>query len=102
MKKNDYQQGVAAPVVNIADQLTEVDSVLQMHDGFIGPVGYRLINKFEHQARDEKHANQDRRHPAQSPGQGESQSALRNHPRPKVQQKAVEKLTVTLTIDAFF
>jgi len=49
MQENNQQQRIAAPVMQVADQLAEIDHVLQMYNGFIGPVGHRLIGKFQHQ-----------------------------------------------------
>ncbi len=85
VQKNNQQQCVAAPVMNVADQLAEIDNILQADNRFISPVGDRLVGEFQHQARDKEYTHQHDRHPAKPPGKRKSKGALRDHPWAKVQ-----------------
>ena len=90
MQENYDQQNVGGPVVNISDQLPEWNIVLQVQDGFIGPIGQGHINEFEHQAGTEQQKNQHCSHAPQTPGQAEPEGPLRNRPRPEMQKQAPE------------
>ena len=90
MKENDEQQGIAAPVMNVADQAAEKNGILQLNYGCIGLIGNRLVGKFQHQAGNEEHTHQHYRHAAQPPSEGEFERSLRHCFRAEMQQQAVE------------
>ena len=71
VEQHDQQQQIGAPVMDVADQLAEINRILQMHDGVVSPVGNGLVDEFEHQARGKKHSDQHQRHAAEPPGKRE-------------------------------
>jgi hypothetical protein len=56
--------------VDISDQLTEWNMVVQIEDGVIRPAGKRLIDKLEHQTGAKEQKYQYGSHAAKPPGQG--------------------------------
>ena len=90
MKKNNEQQGIAAPVMNVANQATEKHGILQLNDGFIGLVGNSLVGKFQHQAGNKEHTHQHHRHAAEPPGERKIERSLRDRFGSEMQQQAVE------------
>ena len=98
VQKNNDQNDVPAPVVNVAHELSEQNITLEMKDGLIGLVRKRLVNEFHQDSRSEQKKNQHHGHTAQSPGQGESEGSLRNGAGPEVQDQAVEKPQIVCTI----
>ncbi len=99
MKKHNEQQRIAAPVMNVADQPAEKHCILQVNDGSIGLIGYRLVGKFQHQAGNEEHTHQHYRHAAKSPGEREFERSSWDHFRTEMQQQAIEKMAIVLPID---
>jgi hypothetical protein len=97
MKKNNNQQYIGAPVMNIADQLSKEHIALQMNNGLVSAVGNRLVNEFQHQSGGKQHAQQHHRHSAKTPGQRESQGGFLNASGAKVKNQAVEKVLIMLT-----
>ncbi len=102
VQKDKNQQRIGAPVMNIANQLAKEHIVLQMNYRFIGAVGYRLIDKFEHQAGRKQHEYQHNGHPAKAPGQREPERALLNAARAEVQNQTVKKTSITLAANRWF
>ena len=86
MQEHYYQKYVGAPVMDISDQLTEGDILLQVENRFIGPAGKRLIHELEHQAGAEQKKYQHCGHTAQPPCQAEPEGALRHHPGTEMEQ----------------
>ena len=99
MKQRNQQQAIAAPVMQVADQLTEQDVVLQIKDGIVGFIRHRLVDELHHQTGSEKNSHQYDRHPPESPGQVKGQGSFRNRSGSEMQDKAVEKIPVGLAID---
>ncbi len=85
-------------MVNVADELSEQNVLLEMEDGLIGFVRIRLVNKFHQGSRSEQKKDQHHGHTAEAPGQGESDCALRNGAGPEVQDQAVEKPSIVSSI----
>ncbi len=85
-------------MVNVADELSEQDVLLEMEDGLIGFVRKRLVNKFHQGSRSEQKKDQHHGHTAEAPGQGESERALRDGAGPEVQDQAVEKPSIVSSI----
>ena len=54
VKENNNQKNICAPMMDVADELTKENVVLQVKDGLVGPVGNRLIDEFQHHARGEQ------------------------------------------------
>jgi hypothetical protein len=55
MQKSNDDKPIAAPVVDVSDQLSEKNMALEVKDGFIGFAWKRLINEFEQHSRPEQH-----------------------------------------------
>lgn len=53
MEKDNDQEYVAAPVMDVSDQLTEQHVALQMDDGVVGIARHGLVDKFKHEPCDE-------------------------------------------------
>ena len=70
MKEGHEQKPVCTPPVDVSDQLTEWNMVVQIHDGVIRSAGKRLIYKLEHQTGAKKQKYQYCSHAAKPPGQG--------------------------------
>ncbi len=101
MKKDNQQQPVAAPVMQVADQLTEKHGILQVDNLGIGSVGNRLVDQLHHQPGCKQRGHQHDGHPAQSPGQRKSQGSFGNCSRAEMQDQAVKQVAVALPINGF-
>ena len=91
MQEDPKQQDVAAPVMDVADQLPEKNVVLEIEDGFIGPGRRRFVNKFKQDPGAEEQENQHCCHAAQPPGKGKTQGTIVHRPGPEMQEQAVQK-----------
>jgi hypothetical protein len=90
MKKDNQQQCISAPVMKIANQLTEKYGVLQVDDGGIGSIGNRLVDQFHHQPGGKQHGHQNDCHPTQPPGQRKFQSPFGDCAGAEMQNQAVK------------
>ena len=84
MQKSNDDKSIAAPVVDVSDQLSEKNMALEVKDGFIGLAWKRLINEFEQHSRPDQHCYQYDGHAAKTPCERESERAFRNPAGPEM------------------
>ncbi len=77
-------------MVNVADELSEQDVLLEMEDGLIGFVRKRLVNKFHQGSRSEQKKDQHHGHTAEAPGKCKFQGLFRKRTWMNVQNQVVE------------
>lgn len=94
MQKSNDDKPIAAPVVDVSDQLSEKNMALEVKDGFIGLAWKRLINEFEQHARPNQQEYQHDSHTPETPREGQSERSIRHGTGAKVQDQAVEKPSI--------
>ena len=98
MEKDHDQKDIGAPVVNVADQLSEKDILLKMEDRLIGSSRKRLVSEFQQQSCPEQEKNQYQCHAAQSPCQGKVERAFRDLSGSEVKDEAFKEPSVFFTV----
>ena len=64
VQEDHDQEEVAAPVVDVPDETSKENSILEDQNRFIGLVGKRNIKKLQHQSCPEKKHHKDKSHAA--------------------------------------
>ena len=85
-------------MVDISDELSERDSLLQMKNRLIGLFRKRLVNKFHQDTRSEQEKDQNHGHTAKTPGQGKSERTFRDGAGTEMKDEAVEKPSMVSSI----
>ena len=94
MQKDNDQNKVGAPMVDVSDQLSKENIPLEVKDGIIGFARKRLINEFEQHARPNQQEYQHDSHTPETPREGQSERSIRHGAGAKVQDQAVEKPSI--------
>ena len=85
-------------MMDVPDQLSKENILLEVKDGIVGFPRERFVNEFEQQARSNQQGYQHDGHAAETPREGQSEGSIRHGAGAKVEDQTVEKPSVTLSI----
>jgi len=84
--------------MDVPDQLSKQNLILEPHHGIVGSARKRLIKKLQQEARPDQQKNKNDRHAAQPPGQCEAEGAFLDRSRAKMKDQAVKKVSITFLV----
>ena len=87
MQANHHDQEVGAPEMHVADQLTEQETLLKVHQRLVGLGGNRPVGKLQQDAGEQLQRHKQGCNAAQNPGQGETQRLFSNPARSEMQDQ---------------